>query len=456
MSKKVITFYDSEKQSHDFPIITPDYGVCGTSSNISAKVVTCDDFSLFTGAEITVKFTNTPTTDTITLNVNDSGAINVDFSTCGNKPSDEIKANGCYGFVYDGTSWIYKGSGSGSSKEELERLQYYEDKNITPSPESYFTVNATGETITGLTNTGKTQTELVIPYKINGITITTLLGEYRADVPDWQSILDGNSVITKVILPNSITSIGNYAFQNCELLTSINIPSSVTSIGSSVFWNCTSLTSINIPNGVTSIEQHTFENCTALKSIDIPNDVTSIDIQAFARCDSLEKVEIPNSVTSINIYAFEDCTNLKIYCEQGSYAETYAKTNGIPIVYTNVKDIVSSTNVLTKTNTTEFTPSTDYQPATKKYVDDAINTSSSGEVTNVSSVKSCTGDELIAITSPTMGSIRYVSIAGTGDNVSITPGLYFYLDSWKKVAIEDTAIISNEFVSGGDSTSINN
>ena len=124
MSKKVITFYDSEKQSHDFPIITPDYGTCSTASNTSAKVVICDDFSLFTGAEITVKSTNASTTDTITLNVNDSGAKNVDFSACGNKPYDEIKANGCYGFVYDGTSWIYKGSGKGASKEELESVWY--------------------------------------------------------------------------------------------------------------------------------------------------------------------------------------------------------------------------------------------------------------------------------------------------------------------------------------------
>ena len=73
-----------------------------------------------------------------------------------------------------------------------------------------------------------------------------------------------------------------------------------------------------------------------------------------------------------------------------------------------------------------------------------------------STVTSCTGDELATITSPTMGSIRYVSAVGTGDNTSITPGLYFYLGSWKKVALEDTAIISNEFVSGGDSTSLNN
>ena len=52
--------------------------------------------------------------------------------------------------------------------------------------------------------------------------------------------------------------------------------------------------------------------------------------------------------------------------------------------------------------------------------------------------------------------IKASTVAWFGDNTSITPGLYFYLGSWKKVALEDTAIISNEFVSGGDSTSINN
>ena len=57
---------------------------------------------------------------------------------------------------------------------ELERLKYYGDKDIIPSPENYFIVNETGETITGLTAEGKTQTELVIPYEINGKKITTL------------------------------------------------------------------------------------------------------------------------------------------------------------------------------------------------------------------------------------------------------------------------------------------
>ena len=76
-----------------------------------------------------------------------------------------------------------------------ERAKYYGDKDIIPSDESYFTVNSTGETITGLTDTGKTQTELVIPYKINGVKITDL--EYG----DNTSILNGNGAITKIVIP---------------------------------------------------------------------------------------------------------------------------------------------------------------------------------------------------------------------------------------------------------------
>lgn len=112
MSKKIITFYDSNKTAHDFSITSTDYGICDTNSDVVDKIVTCDDFSLFIGAEITVKFSKAPITDVIKLNVNNSGAIAVDFSACGNKPSEVIKANGCYGFIYDGTSWFYKGSGS--------------------------------------------------------------------------------------------------------------------------------------------------------------------------------------------------------------------------------------------------------------------------------------------------------------------------------------------------------
>ena len=174
---------------------------------------------------------------------------------------------------------------------ELERLNYYGDKDIIPSDESYFIVNETGETITGLTDTGKTQTELVIPYEINGKKITTLFSGSDGISGPPVSILDGNNVITKVIIPKSVTTLGYSSFASCASLTSINIPSSVTSIEEFAFSGCTSLTSINIPS----------------------------------------------SVTSIKADAFSGCTNLKIYCEQGSYVETYAKENNIPIVYTEIQ-----------------------------------------------------------------------------------------------------------------------
>ena len=70
-----------------------------------------------------------------------------------------------------------------------------------------------------------------------------------------------------VLIPNSVTSIDSYAFNNCTTLTSIVIPNSVISIGYGSFYNCTSLTSIVIPNSVISIGSSAFHNCTSLTSI---------------------------------------------------------------------------------------------------------------------------------------------------------------------------------------------
>nr|MCR5723793.1 leucine-rich repeat domain-containing protein [Treponema sp.] len=73
--------------------------------------------------------------------------------------------------------------------------------------------------------------------------------------------------ITTYKIPDSVTSIGNYAFQNCSGLTSITIPNSVTSIGDYAFYGCSSLTSITIPSRVTSIGNNAFNGCSELKTI---------------------------------------------------------------------------------------------------------------------------------------------------------------------------------------------
>ena len=116
--------------------------------------------------------------------------------------------------------------------------------------------------------------------------------------------------LTSVTIPDSVTSIGSSAFEDCTSLTSVTIPDSVTSIGDYAFDGCTSLTSVTIPDSVTSIGELAFGSCTSLTSVTIPDSVTYIGYSAFNGCTSLTSVTIPDSVTSIDWYAFEDCTSL--------------------------------------------------------------------------------------------------------------------------------------------------
>ena len=114
-------------------------------------------------------------------------------------------------------------------------------------------------------------------------------------------------------IPNSVTSIGRWAFSRCGL-TSVTIPNSVTSIGDNAFYVCSGLTSVTIPNSVTSIGDYAFFLCSGLTSITIPNSVTSIGLGAFQGCSGLTSITIPNSVTSIGNHAFDfnGLTSIKV------------------------------------------------------------------------------------------------------------------------------------------------
>lgn len=116
--------------------------------------------------------------------------------------------------------------------------------------------------------------------------------------------------IKKVVIDNGVTSIGAYAFYNCDYLASVIIPNSVTSIGNGTFYDCTFLASVTIPNSVTSIGDEAFRACRSLASVTIPDSVTSIGDWAFLYCPSLTSVTIPDGVTSIGVGAFSTCTSL--------------------------------------------------------------------------------------------------------------------------------------------------
>ena len=142
-------------------------------------------------------------------------------------------------------------------------------------------------------------------YGGNGVLVydapVTSIGEYAFD--DCKSL-------TGITIPNNVTSIGAGAFYRCSSLTSATIPDSVASIGSSAFYGCSSLTSVTIGKGVTSIGESAFKYCESLTSITIPNSVTEIGTAAFASCSSLTSITIPNSVTEIGEGAFSGCKNL--------------------------------------------------------------------------------------------------------------------------------------------------
>ena len=115
-----------------------------------------------------------------------------------------------------------------------------------------------------------------------------------------------NNLSGKLILPSTITKIGNYSFHDCSGLESIVIPTSVTSIGNNAFNNCDNLESITIPSSVTSIGAYAFANCDYLSSAIVPGRITSIETGLFNNCSSLTSISIPNSVTNIKGYVFEN------------------------------------------------------------------------------------------------------------------------------------------------------
>ena len=131
---------------------------------------------------------------------------------------------------------------------------------------------------------------------------------------DTYAVSNGFCTDTDVVIPSSyngkvVTAIGNHAFSWCAI-TSITIPDSITSIGEGAFNGCRKLASITIPKGVTAIPYQAFAACDSLMSVVIPNGVTSIGRSAFEGCDNLENVTIPDSVTSIGAYVFDSCNNL--------------------------------------------------------------------------------------------------------------------------------------------------
>jgi len=190
----------------------------------------------------------------------------------------------------------------------------------------YYSIQNETVTITDFEEGGSS---LSIPKTIEGLPVTSI-GLFAFANCDS---------LTNVTIPDSVTSIGEAAFDSCENLTSVVIPDSVTSIGGDAFYGCSSLSSINIPDRITYIGDLAFDGCTNLAynvydnakylgnennpyfvlMMATDNSISSCQIHentrmiygcAFSNCSNLTNITIPDNVTSIGGFAFDDCKNL--------------------------------------------------------------------------------------------------------------------------------------------------
>ena len=149
------------------------------------------------------------------------------------------------------------------------------EEPLAPTEGVVYDVSADGTYAEVIGYTG-TATKILIAETYEGLPVKVIYAE----------AFQNNDTIKQVVIPDSVTSIGDYAFSSCSALTSVTIPDSVTSIGNEAFWYCSRLTSVTIPDSVTSIGYFAFSSCSALTSVTIGNCAAVIGEHAFSSCHS--------------------------------------------------------------------------------------------------------------------------------------------------------------------------
>ena len=179
--------------------------------------------------------------------------------------------------------------------------------------------------------------DAAFPYCTNLTSLTipdsvTSIGNYA---------IYGATNLTSVTTGNGVTSIGTQAFYGCTSLNNVALGDSLETLGDSAFYNCTNLTSITIPDSVTSIGNSTFRNCTNLTSVTTGHGFTSIGPYAFSDCTSLTNITLGDSLKTIGNSAFASCTNLKSV----TIPSTVTTISGQAFTNTGLSSIIIPENV---------------------------------------------------------------------------------------------------------------
>jgi len=142
---------------------------------------------------------------------------------------------------------------------------------------------------------------VTIPEEIDGQTVVALRGAFN-----------GNENIVSVVIPDTVTDIGDETFAGCTALETVYIPEGLKNIGTGAFWGCTMLSSdIILPGSLQSIGDSAFAGCISLKRVDIPDGNIALGDCLFAECSNLSSVSFGEGITVITDSMFYDCISLK-------------------------------------------------------------------------------------------------------------------------------------------------
>jgi hypothetical protein len=221
----------------------------------------------------------------------------------------------------DGTGTRYAVNGTASAANATVLYAIWEP--ITSS--GFFTYD--GDTITGLTALGKAQTALTVPSVLDDMTVITTIGNNAFQYEQFESVIVGAGItrignsafrdcaqLTSLTLPNGLLQIGEFAFRQAFLNSGLGesavvIPDSVTTMGNGVFQEAM-VKSVTIGSGIVTIPQSTFSSCVWMSSVTIPTSITTIGNEAFYQCTRLETITLPSSVTTIGNSVFRGCNRL--------------------------------------------------------------------------------------------------------------------------------------------------